>query len=112
MVASLQARRIDGTVGGRPKRTRRSAAAAPRLSISMPDIRTVKGCCPLDCQDTCSWVAHVADGRVVRLEGAREHPITRGALCAKVNDYPSRTYAADRLLTPLRRVGAKGDGRF
>jgi anaerobic selenocysteine-containing dehydrogenase len=78
----------------------------------MPDTRTVKGCCPLDCQDTCSWVAHVADGRVVRVEGAREHPITRGALCAKVNDYPSRTYAPDRLLMPLRRVGAKGEGRF
>jgi len=78
----------------------------------MPDTQMVKGCCPLDCQDTCSWVAHVADGRVVRVEGAREHPITRGALCAKVNDYQSRTYAPDRLLTPLRRVGAKGEGRF
>jgi anaerobic selenocysteine-containing dehydrogenase len=76
------------------------------------DTRLVKGCCPLDCQDTCAWVAHVQDDRVVRLEGARDHPFTRGALCAKVNDYPTRTYAADRLLTPLRRVGAKGQGAF
>src|SRR5215210_7273488 len=73
---------------------------------------TVKGCCPLDCQDTCAWVAHVEDGRVVRVEGAREHPFTRGALCAKVNDYQTRTYAADRLLPPARRTGAKGEGRF
>ena len=62
----------------------------------MPDTQMVKGCCPLDCQDTCSWVAHVADGRVVRVEGAREHPITRGALCAKVNDYQSRTSRCGR----------------
>ena len=52
--------------------------------------RRVRGCCPLDCQDTCSWVAHVEEGRVVRVEGAKEHPFTRGALCAKVNDYEQR----------------------
>jgi anaerobic selenocysteine-containing dehydrogenase len=57
-------------------------------------------------------VAEVEDGRVVRIEGARDHPFTRGALCAKVNDYPARTYAADRLLHPLRRAGPKGSGAF
>ena len=74
--------------------------------------KQVIGCCPLDCQDTCSWVAHVEDGRVVRVEGAKDHPFTRGALCAKVNDYPARTYAPDRLLHPLRRSGPKGSGQF
>lgn len=74
--------------------------------------RTVRGCCPLDCQDTCGWVAQVEDDRVVRVEGRKDHPITRGALCAKVNDYQERTYAPDRLLYPQRRVGPKGEGRF
>ena len=74
--------------------------------------RRVRGCCPLDCQDTCSWVAHVEEGRVVRVEGAKEHPFTRGALCAKVNDYEQRVYAPDRLLQPLRRTGPKGSGEF
>lgn len=78
----------------------------------MTDARLVKGCCPLDCQDTCAWVAHVEGDRVVRVEGARDHPFTRGALCAKVNDYPTRTYAPDRLLRPLRRTGSKGGGEF
>ena len=78
----------------------------------MTTSRLVKGCCPLDCQDTCAWVAHVEGETVVRLEGARDHPFTRGALCAKVNDYPTRTYAADRLLHPLRRTGPKGEGSF
>ena len=72
----------------------------------------VRGCCPLDCQDSCSWFAEVDEGVVLRVDGARDHPITRGTLCAKVNDYQRRTYAPDRLLRPLRRVGAKGDGRF
>ena len=78
----------------------------------MPEQRSIKGCCPHDCQDTCSWVAHVEDGRVVRMTGASEHPFTRGVLCAKVNDYQTRAYAPDRLLHPLRRSGRKGDGAF
>ena len=78
----------------------------------MAERRLVKGCCPHDCQDTCSWVAHVEGDRVVRVEGARDHPFTRGALCAKINDYEKRTYAPDRLLHPLRRTGPKGSGEF
>jgi anaerobic selenocysteine-containing dehydrogenase len=49
---------------------------------------------------------------VVKVVGAKEHPFTRGILCAKVKDYEQRTYADDRLLFPLVRVGAKGDGKF
>jgi anaerobic selenocysteine-containing dehydrogenase len=30
--------------------------------------------------------------------GAKDHPFTRGVLCAKVNDYEAKTYASDRLL--------------
>ncbi len=72
----------------------------------------VRGCCPLDCQDSCAWVATVVDGRVTRVVGAGDHPITQGVLCAKVRDYETRAYAPDRLLHPLRRVGPKGSGDF
>ena len=72
----------------------------------------VKGCCPLDCQDSCAWVAHVENGLVVKVEGAKDHPITRGVLCAKVKDYEARLTAPGRLLHPLRRSGPKGSGQF
>jgi anaerobic selenocysteine-containing dehydrogenase len=72
----------------------------------------VHGACPLDCPDTCSWVVTVQDGEAVRMRGNRDHPFTRGALCAKVNHYLEHTRADDRLLYPLRRVGRKGEGRF
>ena len=49
---------------------------------------------------------------MTKVAGVKEHPFTRGVLCAKVNDYPQKTYAEDRLLHPLRRKGAKGDGAF
>jgi anaerobic selenocysteine-containing dehydrogenase len=48
----------------------------------------------------------------VRVAGDPDHPFTKGFLCAKVNRYLDRTYHRDRLLYPLRRIGAKGSGRF
>lgn len=68
--------------------------------------------CALDCPDTCSLHITVSDGRVTKLEGNPEHPITRGFACAKMYRYPERHEHPDRLLYPLRRVGAKGEGRF
>ncbi|WP_149258641.1 molybdopterin-dependent oxidoreductase [Actinomadura sp. K4S16] len=78
----------------------------------MPSESTVLGACPLDCPDGCSWVVTVRDGTAVRLRGNPDHPYTRGALCAKVNRWLERAAQPDRILHPLRRVGAKGEGRF
>ncbi|MCY3586545.1 MAG: molybdopterin-dependent oxidoreductase [Acidimicrobiales bacterium] len=73
---------------------------------------TVRGHCPLDCPDTCSWVVTVEDGRAVRLRGDRKHPVTRGGLCVKVNSFLEHASDPRRILHPLRRVGRKGDGEF
>jgi len=54
----------------------------------------------------------VKSGRAVRVAGDPDHPFTRGFLCTKVNRYVERTYHRDRLLSPMRRVGPKGAGRF
>jgi anaerobic selenocysteine-containing dehydrogenase len=50
--------------------------------------------------------------RAVALGGDPEHPFTGGFLCAKVNRYLERVYSPERILHPLKRVGAKGEGRF
>jgi len=72
----------------------------------------IRGACPHDCPDTCALVTTVENGIAIRIEGAAEHPPTAGVLCTKVAKYLDRTYAPDRLLHPLRRVGRKGEGRF
>ena len=54
----------------------------------------------------------VADGRAIKVEGDPDHPTTRGVLCTKVARYLERTYSDQRVLHPMRRVGAKGEGRF
>jgi anaerobic selenocysteine-containing dehydrogenase len=75
-------------------------------------ITEVRGCCPHDCPDTCSWTATVEDGAVTGVHGNKDHPFTAGHLCIKVNHYEERVYHPDRLLTPLVRTGAKGTGSF
>jgi len=77
-----------------------------------PGTRTVHGACPHDCPDTCALKVTVESGRVVKVQGDAEHPTTHGALCTKVSRYPERTYHPERVLHPLKRVGAKGEGRF
>src|SRR5215510_16357054 len=70
----------------------------------MATLQTRRTACSLDCFDACGIVAEVADGTIVRLGGDHEHPITRGALCQKVNHYlRDRFYHPDRQLHPLRK---------
>ena len=69
--------------------------------------------CPLDCPDTCSLSVTVDNDRVVEVRGSSANPYTAGVLCAKVSTaYPDFVHGANRLTRPLRRVGAKGEGRF
>ena len=69
--------------------------------------------CPLDCPDTCSLTVTVEDERVVEVKGSRANPYTGGVICAKVaRDHPEFTSGDGRVLTPLARTGAKGEGRF
>ncbi|MBI5565302.1 MAG: molybdopterin-dependent oxidoreductase [Chloroflexi bacterium] len=75
-------------------------------------IKIVRGACPLDCPDTCSWEVTVKAGRAIDLRGTKDHPYTRGSLCVKLNKYLDHVSAPDRLLYPLRRIGRKGEGRF
>ncbi|MEE9416762.1 MAG: molybdopterin-dependent oxidoreductase [Acidimicrobiales bacterium] len=75
-------------------------------------METVVGACALDCPDACSWVVTVDEGVPIKLRGNRDHPHTRKGLCVKVNSYLAYTKHPDRLLHPMRRVGAKGEGRF
>ncbi|HUD62928.1 MAG TPA: molybdopterin-dependent oxidoreductase [Candidatus Sulfotelmatobacter sp.] len=70
--------------------------------------QVVHAACPHDCPDACGVLITVEDGRATKIQGDPGHPVTRGFLCAKVAKYLDRVYSQDRVLYPVRRVGAKG----
>lgn len=78
----------------------------------MKTLKIVRGACPHDCPDTCAMLYHVEDGKLVDVQGDPNHPMTRGGLCVKVKNFHEHHYQPDRLLYPMRRVGAKGSGEF
>ena len=73
---------------------------------------TIRATCPHDCPDTCAMLVTVKDGVAIEVKGDPDHPNTAGALCTKVSRYVERTYHAERLLFPQKRVGSKGEGKF
>ncbi|MGE7055716.1 molybdopterin-dependent oxidoreductase, partial [Paenibacillus glucanolyticus] len=70
------------------------------------------GVCPLDCPDTCGLLLHKENGKIVKVTGDPDHPVTQGAICNKVRNTAHRVYHPERVLYPMRRVGAKGEGAF
>lgn len=67
-------------------------------------------CCS-HCGGQCVLRVHVSDGRITRLEtDAGEEPQLRA--CVRGRAYRQRVYDPERIKTPLKRVGARGEGRF
>lgn len=84
---------------------------AIRPAVAPPEA-TVSTACPLDCPDSCSVRVTVKGGRVAKIDGGYENPVTNGAVCAKVGRFDRRLYGEDRLRFPAVRVGKKGQGQF
>ncbi|KVH07857.1 molybdopterin oxidoreductase family protein [Burkholderia sp. BCCIQ04A] len=74
--------------------------------------QVARAVCPHDCPDTCAMRVTVENGKAIKVTGDPDHPPTQGVLCTKVSRYADRVHHPDRLTVPLKRVGAKGEGRF
>ena len=75
-------------------------------------VKSVRVVCAHDCPDMCSLIAHVEDGKVVRVQGDPDHPYTAGFACGKVNRDADLVNSPERIKTPLKRSGPKGSGQF
>lgn len=60
----------------------------------------------------CGIDAYVKDGKVIKIEGTKEHPMNRGLLCTKGLCNREYMYREDRIKTPLKRIGKRGEGKF
>ncbi len=64
------------------------------------------------CHPRCGMLLHIDNGKVVKITGDPDHPITRGALCERGRLMLDHIYHPDRLNHPLKRVGKRGEGKW
>lgn len=90
--------------------------AQPVLEVGLAGTSRIRVGCPAhNCGGRCLLVAHIQDGRITRLD-TDDRPDNLAApqlrACVRGRAYLRRQYHPDRLLYPLKRAGARGEGKF
>lgn len=101
---------LRGTAAAAAAAETARAVTTPGQRAGRPAVQVATNC------EMCFWrcgvLAKVQDGKVTRLEGNPQHPLTQGRLCARGNAGHFTLYDPDRLKRPQLRVGERGEGRF
>jgi formate dehydrogenase (coenzyme F420) alpha subunit len=66
------------------------------------DTQVIKTDCAL-CVNCCGINAYVSQGKLIKVEGMKEHPVNRGGLCPKGEKLVEYLYAEDRLKYPMKK---------
>ena len=75
----------------------------------MPIFRSA---CPYDCPEGCSLLVKTDGEKIAAVTGDPANPYTGGVICGKMRRLPEAVNSPERILTPLRRTGKKGEGKF
>ncbi|AGY74842.1 molybdopterin-containing oxidoreductase family protein [Clostridium autoethanogenum] len=73
--------------------------------------KIVRTCCRA-CISNCGVIAHVKNGRVIKLEGDPENPMNKGSMCAKGLSGIQALYNPNRNKYPMLRVGKRGENKW
>ena len=93
------------------RRAKRRPSGDGRIKNDYRKATLVKGVC-LNCSTVCGIQGYVIDGKLVKVGGNPEDPNNGKSLCAKGQSGPTINNYAERLLFPLKRVGARGEGKW
>lgn len=63
--------------------------------------------CTLDCFDCCKFNIFIEDNKIVKIQGDKEHPFTKGFICKKGLAHLDRLTHAERVYKPLLKVNGK-----
>ncbi|MDQ2664414.1 MAG: 4Fe-4S dicluster domain-containing protein [Gemmatimonadota bacterium] len=77
--------------------------AHPDLTVS--GVSTFYASTCRECAAGCGIIAETRDGRTIKLEGNPEHPLNRGALCARGQSALQGLYNPDRIRGPMVKEG-------
>src|SRR3954470_14868743 len=70
---------------------------------TVPGVSTYYASTCRECAVGCGIIAETRDGRTIKLEGNPEHPVNRGALCARGQSALQGLYNPDRYRGPVAR---------
>ena len=78
----------------------------------MQVFKTIAWSAGAGCHGGCGQKLFVEDGKLARIEGDETNPFNQGRSCPRVLALKQYMYHPDRITTPLKRVGARGEGKF
>src|SRR5215211_6904771 len=74
---------------------------------TVPGVSTYYATTCRECSAACGVIAETRDGRAIKLEGNPDHPVNRGALCARGQSALQGLYNPDRFRAPMIRKGGR-----
>lgn len=83
-----------------------------KIPCEQTGIEVRKSLCAICTGIHCGIDAYVKDGKLVKVEGSEDYPVNFGKLCVKGASTRGYVYREDRLKTPMKRIGARGEGKF
>lgn len=60
--------------------------------------------CTLDCFDACKFDVYIKNNEIIKIEGDKNHPFTKGVICKKGRAHLDRLNHPNRIYTPLLKV--------
>lgn len=63
--------------------------------------------CTLDCADCCKFEVYIEDNKIIKIQGDKNHPYTKGFICKKGLAHLDRLSHENRIYTPLLKVNGK-----
>ena len=88
-----------------------AAAEEPAKTAAALTTKIIRTCCR-GCIGKCGILAHVRNGRLIKLEGDPDQPMTRGKICAKGLSGIQALFNPNRNKYPMVRVGERGENKW
>lgn len=88
-----------------------SLKKGPPDMVGANKVTTVTSVCEM-CFWRCLLLCKVENGKLVKIEGNPNSPVNGTKICARGNSGSQLVYDPDRLKYPMKRVGARGEGKW
>jgi thiosulfate reductase / polysulfide reductase chain A len=76
-----------------------------------PELQVKRTICTM-CVQNCGLLVYVRDGKIVKIRGNPDHPLSNGYTCKRLASSIQWLYGPDQLKYPLKRIGQRGEGKW